>query len=336
MFVFDWFKKRRMYAAFEAALSKGDPEGAIKALDEIIRAEPQSLRPHLEKAQLYHYDDPRKAVESYNRAIEIDPKSVEALFGRGHSYYGLVQYEQAIEDFSAAIQIDSKHQMSYRNRGSSYSQLQMLDKAFADYEKALELDPNDGLTYECRAWAKLRSGQQREAITDFTKAMSIDERLLASCLDGRADAYAQIGEIELANHDRKRAKEMNLESGDDSRHLRSELLTREQRDNELLSLKIFKKCKFEEPREVDHNFVVPLERKDELIAKLIEIGISIKSENIETTDNGYLNLQGQDQIALKDIRQRTDQLVRLVFDLRAHYDGWGTMIPQPCDEASPK
>ncbi|MBX9692666.1 MAG: tetratricopeptide repeat protein [Cyanobacteria bacterium] len=330
MFVFEWFKNRRRYAGFEAAMEKGDTAGALSALDEIIRSDPKSARPHLEKAHLYHYDEPEKALECYNRFIELDSQSADAFFGRGHIYFGFGEFEKALNDFSTAISIDPTHQSSYRNRGTCHANLKMPDKAFADYEKAVELNPADGLAFMCRAWGHYRATRYQEAVGDFTIAINLDDRIIAGCLQGRANAYEQLGKSDLAKQDRDKLQELGGELDDDFRDLSAELLHRAQMDKKLLSMKTFKKCNFDGLREVDHNIIVPVEYKDELISKLIELGIVI--ESVEDDEDGYLHVSCNEQIALKDISQRSKQLVRLVFDLNASYDGWGTLIPQECDE----
>lgn len=328
MFVFEWFKNRRKYAGFQAAMAKGDIPSAVDALDEIIRSDPKSTRPYLEKALLLHYDNPENALVCYDKAIELGSQCAEAFFGRGHIYYDRKLYEKAVEDFSAAIRIDPKHQGAYRNRGSSYGQIGMADNAFADYENSLKPNPNDGLTYSCRGWAHYRAERFSEAVDDFTKAMSLDERLVAGCLSGRADAYEKNGKEDLAKQDRKLLSELGV--SDNSRDLNAELLHREKMDKQLLSMRIFKKCKLDALRQVDHTLIVPLERKGLLISRLMEIGMTI--ESVEDDEDGSCTLTCHEEIALKNISQRTSQLVRLAFELELSYDGWGTMVPQSCDD----
>jgi len=58
------------------------------------------------------------------------------------SYLGLKQYERAIEDYNKAIEINPKYAGAYSNRGVAYRKLKQYAKEQEDYKKALELDPN--------------------------------------------------------------------------------------------------------------------------------------------------------------------------------------------------
>ncbi len=84
---------------------------------------------------------PAKALQDFNRAIEIDPTRANAYVGRGNTLSTLGRYKEALKDYDIAIEIDPKVANAYVNRGSAYSHLTQYEKAIADYEKGLELDP---------------------------------------------------------------------------------------------------------------------------------------------------------------------------------------------------
>ena len=84
---------------------------------------------------------PEKALQDFNRAIEIDPTQAKGFVGRANTLNTLGRYEEALKDYDIAIGIDPKIANAYVNRGSVYSQLEQYEEAIADYEKGLELDP---------------------------------------------------------------------------------------------------------------------------------------------------------------------------------------------------
>lgn len=84
---------------------------------------------------------PEKALESFNRAIDIDPTRADGYLGRANTLSTLKRYEEAMPDYNKALEIDPALANAYVNRGSAYSQLGQYEKAIADYEKGLELDP---------------------------------------------------------------------------------------------------------------------------------------------------------------------------------------------------
>ena len=47
----------------------------------------------------------RRAIESYDQALRIDPEYQSAYSGRGYAYDGLGEYRRAIQDFDQALRI---------------------------------------------------------------------------------------------------------------------------------------------------------------------------------------------------------------------------------------
>ena len=82
-----------------------------------------------------------KAMENFNRAIQLDPQRAGGYLGRGNTYNILGQYEEAVADYNKAISINPDQAEAYANRAIAYSHLKAYEKAIADYEKCLELNP---------------------------------------------------------------------------------------------------------------------------------------------------------------------------------------------------
>ena len=95
----------------------------------------------LEGVSNLNLNKPEKALEDFNRAIDIDPSRADAYLGRANTLSTLGRYEEALPDYNRAIEIDPEVANAYANRGSAHSQTGQYKKAIADYEKALELDP---------------------------------------------------------------------------------------------------------------------------------------------------------------------------------------------------
>ncbi|MGD8259142.1 MAG: tetratricopeptide repeat protein [Desulfobacterales bacterium] len=84
---------------------------------------------------------PEKALEDFNRAIQLDPQKYDGYLGRANTLNTLGRYEDALQDYDRALEIDPNLANAYINRGSAYSHLGQYEKAISDYEKGLELDP---------------------------------------------------------------------------------------------------------------------------------------------------------------------------------------------------
>ena len=83
------------------------------------------------------------AIVDYNKAVELNPKSVPAYFNRGRAFYFKRDFSSAIESYSKVIEMTPTDSIVFYNRGLSYEKMGSTQKAAEDYQKAVELDENN-------------------------------------------------------------------------------------------------------------------------------------------------------------------------------------------------
>ena len=66
-----------------------------------------------------------------------------AYHNRGRSYDKLGQHQRAIEDYDKVIELDPNDAEAYNDRGSSYHRLGQSERAIEDYDEAIKLDPDN-------------------------------------------------------------------------------------------------------------------------------------------------------------------------------------------------
>ncbi len=81
---------------------------------------------------------------SDSQPAELDASSPQTLFEQGNDLVQSGQLQRAVEAYQKAIELDPNYQAAYANLGVVYYQLEQLDLAAQQYEKALEIDPSDG------------------------------------------------------------------------------------------------------------------------------------------------------------------------------------------------
>ena len=118
------------------------------------------------------------AIDTFNKAIEIDPNLAVAYSNRSWAYIELGEYEQAISDCDKAIELDPNLALAYSNRGLAYIRLGQYEQGVADCNKAIEIDPFLALAYNNRGLAYIELGKYEQAIADFDKAVELDPTLL--------------------------------------------------------------------------------------------------------------------------------------------------------------
>ncbi len=117
-----------------------------------------------------------RAIEAFNRAIEINPRHADAYNNRGLAYVNKGQYDHAISDFNKAIEINPKNAAAYNNRGYAYVNKGQYDRAISDYTKAIEINPKNVAAYYNRGHVYLvKLGNKVKGCADWKKACKLGE-----------------------------------------------------------------------------------------------------------------------------------------------------------------
>lgn len=119
-------------------------------------------------------DEFNKAIDCYNKEIELYPNYSDGYNNRGVTYYRLQQYNLAIEDYNKAIELNQTSSTYYHNRGGAYSELQQYASAIEDYNKAIELDPKYEAVWNAKGLALIYLGEYEEALKALDKALEIN------------------------------------------------------------------------------------------------------------------------------------------------------------------
>lgn len=83
------------------------------------------------------------AIVDYNKAVELNPKSVPAYFNRARAFSFKRDFAAAVESYGKVIELTPNDSVAFYNRGAAYEKLGDAVKAAEDYEKAVALDANN-------------------------------------------------------------------------------------------------------------------------------------------------------------------------------------------------
>ncbi len=116
----------------------------------------------------------QKALNDFNKAIELNPKYSRVYYNRGIVFYDTEYYQKAIDDYTRAIELGFKHYDVFNNRGLSYAAINKFDSATSDYTSALMINPNQADTYVNRGISYAQLNNFELAIKDFQTALSLN------------------------------------------------------------------------------------------------------------------------------------------------------------------
>ena len=116
----------------------------------------------------------------------------------------MAEYSRAIEDFDKALELRPDIVSAYRNRGDSHKELGAFQRAIADYNKAIDLVPTSfaahfgrGLVYAAlgdhlsKTDVNRARDEYRRAIDDLNKALTLTEDSA-----NRADVEKALAELQ--------------------------------------------------------------------------------------------------------------------------------------------
>ena len=112
-------------------------------LEDIVAREPENRNAWIELGHNYFdSNQPMKAVEAYDKALELNGNDPNILTDQGVMYRRLGWFDKAISNFQKANRIDNNHQQSLYNLGIVYRyDLKDFPKAIEAWERLLAIDP---------------------------------------------------------------------------------------------------------------------------------------------------------------------------------------------------
>ncbi|MGQ9609665.1 MAG: tetratricopeptide repeat protein [bacterium] len=88
-----------------------------------------------------------KAIESFKKALDLDPNFMLAHFSLGSMYLRKNDYRQAEIELQKTIDLDNKFLAAYFNLGEVYRKQKQYDLALSAYKKAFEINKDWGWSY---------------------------------------------------------------------------------------------------------------------------------------------------------------------------------------------
>ncbi len=151
-----------------------------------------------------------RAIQDYDKAIKLDPKSEYGYGGRGTAYQKMGEHGRAIADFNVAIRLNQQS-VYYVFRGKSFFEKRDYDKAMQDYDQALRLNPANIDAYRLRSEVYYFKDEYDRAIADLNNAIRLDPTN-AILFAARGSSFSRKGDYGRAISDLSEAIRFNPKS----------------------------------------------------------------------------------------------------------------------------
>ncbi|MEJ2513596.1 MAG: hypothetical protein P8080_02550 [Gammaproteobacteria bacterium] len=186
-------------ATYGAATFSEVMRASSAAAKRAVAVAPQLAEAHMALARhlLYGERDLAAALESTERALALNPNSVEALTTRSDLHGWYMEFGARLRTLLSAVERDPLDPELRRDLANAYQETGFTDEAWATLNKALELDPDSVATERELASFKLRRGDAVGAIGILRNIEKQNPELLQAKMV-LAAIYAELGDPEVA------------------------------------------------------------------------------------------------------------------------------------------
>lgn len=192
-------------AHFERRDLAGNIQAALQEFERAVAADPNFAIGHAGVAeaewQMYVQTNDKqwaqRAVESTDRALQLEPDRPSVVYTAAITQYRSGQYEHALQQLDRALVLQPTFEDAMRLKGTVLMRLGRVDEGLADFNRAAAIRPNSVTLYTDKGLALYNASRFGEALEAFEKAIALSPSSSVSL--ARAGAAAQaMGEDDKA------------------------------------------------------------------------------------------------------------------------------------------
>jgi tetratricopeptide (TPR) repeat protein len=168
--------KKELLERYEAT---GDEAVYLKALRLYERAarngaDPETLKDYGYLLECHARNLLRRAVEQYERAIELDPDFDKPRYQLISARAGLQEFELPIAEYEKKLEAAPDQIRWHRLLASAYLSAHEYDRARKVLDRGLALEPDDPMLIASRAEVRAGTGDPEGALADWGRALELD------------------------------------------------------------------------------------------------------------------------------------------------------------------
>ena len=185
------------------------PEG-IALVDRALRADSSSAEAWLSRAYLLAIQDPvgmTGAVDAFERAAALDPRSVEVQYQFGQALMALGHWDRARAAYRKAIALEPERAQTYISLGSIERKEGHEDAARRLFDSALVVEPGAAYARSARSRLRLADGDLVGALDDAETAVRTTQGFVVPPHAALAAALARSGDSAGASREIAAARE---------------------------------------------------------------------------------------------------------------------------------
>jgi tetratricopeptide (TPR) repeat protein len=174
---------------------QGDDERAIELFQKAIQVNPESLLGHYNLGNSYYRKNQNdKAIGCFQKAVSINPKQLEPHINLSTALQKVNRLVEAVDSFRNVLALDPTNASAHHNLGNCHRYLDRPEDAITHHRQAIELKPGNAKYRYGLAFPLLACGQIQEGLDAYEYRFqgTVEPRRFSKPLwDGRSDLTDQ-------------------------------------------------------------------------------------------------------------------------------------------------
>jgi Flp pilus assembly protein TadD len=137
------------------------------------------------------------AIEEFRKAIEVDPRAVQARYNLASLLLTTGKADEAVELLRQAVSFVPRDYKMRSNLATALMLANRYDEALTEFQATLELNPNDATILKNMGIAQRKVGKFSDSVATFEKALRVNPQAADLYLD-LAVSYDDSGDRESA------------------------------------------------------------------------------------------------------------------------------------------
>ncbi len=135
---------KRINNAGVVAYHNGHYEKALELFEKCVEIDPEFTEGYNNLGLAYtELDEESKATNAFKKAIELNPDLAVTYNNLGYVFYRLGSLEEAVDMYKEAIGRSKDNSSAYTNLGNAYYKLDRIEEAIEAWKRAVEIDPGN-------------------------------------------------------------------------------------------------------------------------------------------------------------------------------------------------
>lgn len=144
----------------------------------------------------YYFGDYEKAIENFDKSLELLPNQSEAIRYKALSYAALKDYKKAIAIINLAIDLQPKNCHYWNDKGAFLSELNQMTNAHKCFNKSIKLKPNS-MNWANKGVLYHKYNNLEKALECYDNAIKLDSQDIYPII-GKAKVYMDLNDFENA------------------------------------------------------------------------------------------------------------------------------------------